>query len=237
MKIIRYDSVDSTNKTAISLTEQGEKEGIVVIAKTQTAGRGRMGRAWISCPGNLFASYIINGKTVRENPELSFLVGVSVIESIEHLVPRIKCLCKWPNDIMLNDRKICGILIEAAANDCVVAGIGVNLASHPETASYPTASIFENTGILISPSDMCECLSEYLFKNLAIWRNDGFKKIRNKWLSRAYRLKETISVKQFDKTLTGIFKTISESGELIMENTENHKEIKINVGDVIYEKK
>ncbi len=237
MKIIRYDSVDSTNKIAVNLTEQGEREGTAVIAGTQTKGRGRMGRAWISCPGNLFVSYIINGKTVKENPELSFLVGITVAESIEKLAPQIKCFCKWPNDIMLNDRKICGILIEAGENGCVVAGIGINLQSHPENVSYPTSSVLESTGQLIKPDEMFECLSKTLLTNLDIWRHNGFATIRDKWLSYAYRLKETVTVKQFEKTYTGIFQTISENGELIIENTENHQKTKISVGDVIYEKK
>jgi len=237
MKIIRYDSIDSTNKAAIALTEQGEREGTAVVAGMQTAGRGRMGRMWISCPGNLFVSYIINGKTVKENPELSFLVGITVAESIENLVPQIKCRCKWPNDIMLNDCKTCGILIEAAAGGCVVAGIGVNLNSHPEDTPYPTTSVRESTGKQISPDEMCERLSENLLKNLALWRDSGFAKIRDKWLSYAYRIKENITVKQFDKTYTGIFKTISENGELIIENEKDHKENKISVGDVIYEKR
>ena len=236
MKIIRYDSVDSTNKIAVHLTEQGEREGTAVVADTQRKGRGRMGRAWISCPGNLFVSYIINGKTVKENPELSFLVGITVAESIEKLVPQTKCFCKWPNDIMLNDCKICGILIEAAAGGCVVAGIGVNLQSHPENVSYPTSSVLESTGRRIEPDEMCKCLSETLLTNLDIWRRRGFAAIRDKWLSYAYRLKETVTVKQFEKTYTGIFQTISESGELIIENTENHQKTKISVGDVIYEK-
>ena len=119
---------------AVKRADRGTEEGTVVVAETQTASRGRQGRAWVSRSGNLYLSVVLY-PTIQTLPYLNSLCGVAVVRAIANisgLKPRIK----WPNDILLNGKKVAGILVESAiAGDDVrhsIVGIGVNVALNPE---------------------------------------------------------------------------------------------------------
>ena len=127
-----YREIDSTNKRALELAADGYPEGTVVVAETQTAGRGRRGRTWHSPPHyGIYLSVILRPKLpVREVPRVSMVIGVAVAETLEvefNLPARIK----WPNDILINNRKVAGILSEVVTSsegvDCIVTGIGLNI--------------------------------------------------------------------------------------------------------------
>ena len=133
-RLLFFQEVSSTMDEAVKRAERGTEEGTVVVAETQTASRGRQGRAWVSRSGNLYLSVVLY-PTIQTLPYLNSLCGVAVVRAIANisgLKPRIK----WPNDILLNGKKVAGILVESAiAGDDVrhsIVGIGVNVALNPE---------------------------------------------------------------------------------------------------------
>src|SRR5581483_4174921 len=113
--LLSYDELDSTNEEARRIAEGGGSHGAVVWAKRQTAGRGRMGRLWVSAEGNLFCSVLLAPKcNVDLAAQLSFVAAVAVAETLESIIPDGDAVnCKWPNDILLGSRKIGGILLES----------------------------------------------------------------------------------------------------------------------------
>ena len=129
-RILFFQEVSSTMDEAMRRAERGTEEGTVVVAETQTASRGRQGRSWVSRSGNLYFSVVLY-PTLQTLPHLNSLCGVAVVRAITHisgLKPRIK----WPNDVLLEGKKVAGILVESAiAGDEVrhsIIGIGINVA-------------------------------------------------------------------------------------------------------------
>lgn len=136
-RLLYFQEVSSTMDEAVHRAERGAEEGTVIVAETQTASRGRHGRSWVSRSGNLYLSLILY-PTLETLPHLNSLCGVAVARAIAHssgLKPRIK----WPNDILLDGKKVAGILVESAiAGNAVryaIVGIGVNIALDPEEIS------------------------------------------------------------------------------------------------------
>ena len=135
MRIIRYEHVSSTQEIARELSLSGTGEGIVIIAEVQEHGRGRHGRDWLSPRGGLYASIIM-----RSDPLLPLRVGVAIVRALREI--NISAMLKWPNDVLVRERKIAGILIEAVEQWAIV-GVGVNM----EQAPLATATcVREETG-------------------------------------------------------------------------------------------
>ncbi len=121
--IIRYEQVSSTQEIARELALSGTGEGSVIIAEVQEHGRGRHGRTWLSPRGGLYASIIL-----RSDPLLPLRVGVAIVRALREI--NISAMLKWPNDVLVRERKIAGILIEAVEQWAIV-GIGVNIEQAP----------------------------------------------------------------------------------------------------------
>ena len=150
-RVIHYPSLASTMEVAKQAAQQGAVEGTVIIADEQTAGKGRMKRVWLSPKGNIALSVILH-PTVAYLPSLIMLAALAVVHSIE-VVTGLKSQLKWPNDVLINGKKVCGILIESNVRgntvDYAIIGIGVNvnlgLNAFPEI--QPTAtSLSEDLG-------------------------------------------------------------------------------------------
>lgn len=128
----RFTEVDSTNAVARRLAEAGAPEGTCVVAETQTAGRGRMGRTWHSPPGGLWFSVVLRPHVVsRDIGKLSLVTGVAVVEAVREATGLL-AMMKWPNDVAVHGKKVCGVLVEGRwrgeAVDYIVEGIGINVA-------------------------------------------------------------------------------------------------------------
>jgi len=136
------DVTQSTNLDVRRLAEAGEAEGIVVWAKRQTAGRGRQGRTWVSPEGNMYLSILLRPKcTPREAGAYSFVAALAVFDTIKAFVPGIEAEIKWPNDVLVGGKKICGILLETNLDeerkvDWLALGVGINVVSHPDDTLY-----------------------------------------------------------------------------------------------------
>lgn len=132
-----HEAVGSTNDLARALAAEGAPAGTVVVAEEQTAGRGRSGKPWQSAPGlGLWMSIVLRPGKLGQLGLLPILVGLGVAEALDPLVRPARAMVKWPNDVLLGGRKVCGILcegaIDATGTAAVVAGIGVNVGHAPD---------------------------------------------------------------------------------------------------------
>ena len=228
-KIKRYDIVSSTNDVAKELSKD-IKEPTVIVAETQTSGRGRRGNKWISKTGNLFFSQIFSSRTTVSN--LAFVTSLSVVEAICNFNHNTNVAIKWPNDILIEDKKIAGILIENTPENNVILGIGVNIISNPDTSeiSYHSTNLSAN-GITSSKERLLEEYLKMFDKNYALCMQN-FELLRIKWLQYASHLDQKIKVKRKNNVEEGIFKGIDEQGLLLLE--QDSKISKIAVAEVFF---
>ncbi|WP_147143975.1 biotin--[acetyl-CoA-carboxylase] ligase [Rickettsia asiatica] len=221
-----------------------------VLAKSQTKGRGRSSKNWQSRSGNLYVSLVVKpDKELELLPQLSFVAALAVYESIELLTmsyrgltmgssksttnDAVSCFLdpvvkprydsvklKWPNDVLVNGRKIAGILLESVKvenNYYLILGIGINITYHPDNIDQPTTSLISENLPTIEPQALLKILIENFEKYYQIWHAQGFSFIRKKWLEHAYKLHENISVKHQNELITGFFKKIDNTGRIILQ--------------------
>lgn len=241
-RLIKLDSVDSTNLAMRRMVETGADtgEGTVMWAREQTAGKGRSGRAWVGAAGNLYASVLLESPESARAHEIGFIAALAVIGAIQATAPdhasddAIKC--KWPNDVLLHGGKVAGILAEAVSAPTgetrVVLGIGINVqpVDVPE-ALYPIASLAEH-GANAPLSRLLEALLHDLHARLALWRRDGFAPVRAEWLRRATGLGQPITVKSGTKSIEGEFADIDTDGALVVTLANGARE-RVLAGDVV----
>jgi len=212
LRIIELSSVDSTNDHAKSLARQGAAAGTVVFAHEQRAGRGRQGNRWVSAPGNLFMSIIVRPRVAAQHiGQLSFLTGLALANVLSALTPADIRL-KWPNDLLINQKKAAGILIETegAAAGWAVVGIGLNIASAPENA----ISLHDIGMRDATPHDMLNRIAAEIMRLVTQWETQGFADIRSRWLMRAWRLEGAMTARLPKGTVSGLFKGINDDGAL-----------------------
>jgi len=234
-KIINLPETGSTNDIAKEYAVIGE-ENLVIVADRQTGGRGRNGRSWESQEGNLFCSILLKPKCRPEIFSLfSFVCALAVTGALEALTGNSELTLKWPNDVLLNGKKVCGILLESAIRgnetEYLIIGIGVNLLHYPEETLYPVTSIFAETDKEISRDD----LLDEIVKQFEVYQSEflgcGFAGIRNQWLQYAHNIDHTIGVNLADESTHGIFRGIDENGNLLLEISDGSIS-KIANGDV-----
>lgn len=148
--------------------KDGAPEGEWLRAERQSAGRGRMARDWASPVGNLYASTIIQLRP--DDPAAPTLALVAAVALHRVVFEYVRATLKWPNDVFVDGRKLSGILLERADN-AIVAGFGVNLASHPDL-DRPVTSIAAETGVAPDPAGFCDQLAASLANALTMWRSD-----------------------------------------------------------------
>lgn len=218
VRLIAHDTLDSTNAEALRMARDGECGPLWIVAKRQTAGRGRRGRTWVSEPGNLYASLILTDPAPPERfPDLSFVAALALHDAISGRIPGLpnRLVLKWPNDLLIDRNKFAGILVEGERTS-VAIGIGVNCVHHPGGTDYPATDL-ATAGVRTSPESLFAPLSAAMVARLAQWnRGAGFAAIRADWLSRAAGVGKPIRVKSGDRELAGQFETIDETGRLVL---------------------
>jgi BirA family transcriptional regulator, biotin operon repressor / biotin---[acetyl-CoA-carboxylase] ligase len=233
VRLIECDLVGSTNTEALERSRQGECGPLWIIARRQSAGRGRRGRVWVSEPGNLYASLLLTDPSPQQRAaELSFVASLAVYDAVAALAPRTtsRLALKWPNDVLVDGKKFSGILIEGEGA-AVVVGIGINLAHHPSETSYPATNLAAG-GITADINGLFERLSETMMQRLAQWnRGAGFEQTRADWLARAAGVGVPILVSQPDGERTGRFETLDAAGRLVL-RLENGSIETITAGEV-----
>lgn len=201
-----------------------------VVAREQTAGRGRHGRAWASPPGNLHVSFAIDAPCPPpEQPKLGFMAGLALVESIAAVVPSLAGLgLKWPNDVLVDDAKLAGLLVEGGGT--VIFGMGVNLVAHPADLPYAATDLLRE-GFAVTPDALFERLTAELVDGLDHFAGGaGFDRVRIRWLARAAHLRTDVVVRQPDGTLHGRFVDLAGDGAILLETPGGV--LRISAGDV-----
>ncbi len=239
--LLSYQELDSTNEEAHRLAQGGASHGAVIWARKQSAGRGRMGREWISREGNLFVSILLSPEAkLVELPQLSFVAAIALLEAIAPIVEDAggdvgSMSLKWPNDVLLNNKKLAGILLESFSENgkqWVCVGVGVNVENHPQQVAYP-ATCLKDAGVqIISAKIVLARFIDHFIQNYDIWQKDGFAPISKKWQTNAANLGKEITVQSGKDKLSGVFKKIDHAGRMLLEAQDKITHC-IDAGDVL----
>ena len=228
-RIVEKDTTESTNDDARALLHQGADDNTIVMAAEQTKGRGRQARTWVSARGNLFCSFIVRPpQAIRDFPLYSFVMALSVRDAVQHFLPARKVQCKWPNDILAEDKKISGILLEVESGALVI-GVGVNCAHAPGETIFPATSLTEQ-GAETTPEEFLCALKDRFSHWRNVFDNDGFDLVRRAWIQHAWRWQQDITVRKDNEIITGTLIDFAGDGTLLVE-TQNGN-FCINSGDM-----
>jgi len=222
---IRYfEEVGSTQEVAKRLANDGAKEGAIVIAERQSNGRGRMGRGWFSPSGGVWLSVILRPRTNLQAQRFTLLAGVAVARAV-NLFYGLEAKIKWPNDILVNGKKVCGILAEVSAEmdaiNYLILGIGVNVNVYLTTADgkllQTATSIKEVLGRKVSRVGFVQVMLEELEQLYRLLSAEGFKPILSEWKKLSGILGAWIRVSFRGEEFEGWARDVDEDGFLIVE--------------------
>lgn len=230
-----FDILESTQDTARDFAEKGAGEGLAVLARSQTAGRGRLNRQWLSREGNIYLSFILRPDIETQNiGHLSFVISLGIASFLEEKIGgHTKISLKWPNDVLVNGSKISGLLLESGFKkegrlDFIIVGIGLNVKHAPDYACC--------LGDFVDVSeDLEEIVRELLTEISSYYQSylkNGFSVIRESWLKKAHGIGKEITVNMPSKQLFGIFHGIDQNGVLILKTDQ--EESPIHMGDVFF---
>lgn len=211
----------STNVDLVARLRGGESipEGYWLRAETQTGGKGRSGRTWISPPGNLYASTVINLAEGDPPPQtLALAIGLAVHEQVvQSLMTRDQrhVVIKWPNDVLVRGAKVAGILLERCG-DAIVAGIGINIAFAPQIEGRTTACLSAlNMKYDADPEYALTFLAQRVADQRAHWRAEGLAALIRRWSSAAHPIGRPLAVSSGDGALLhGTFAGLDDGGAL-----------------------
>ncbi|NCU16401.1 biotin--[acetyl-CoA-carboxylase] ligase [Pallidibacillus pasinlerensis] len=220
-----YESVSSTQKIAKEYAMNGANHGTLIVADEQTEGRGRMVRKWHSPKGTgIWASFILRPDIqLQHAPQLTLLTAVAVvlaIKDVTNIIPEIK----WPNDILINGRKVCGILTELQAEEdriqSVIIGIGINVNQSTENFSDDIQMIATSLKIeleqTVNRTEIIQKLCYYLEQLLNLYISEGFPPIKRLWETYAISIGKQITARTLKGTFEGLALGINDEGVLLL---------------------
>ena len=223
------------------LAENGAEDGVLIWAQEQTAGRGRLGSVWNSPPGNLYISLITKPDcSPMQAMQLGFVTALGLGAAIGSLAPPLTNVTyKWPNDILVNGGKVCGILAETHILPdgelvWLILGIGMNLISHPSQTRYPATNLADQECGIIPPQDFLEAFCRHFLVWVQRWKEDGFAPIRLAWLAHAAGLERQIQVRLPKGDLQGKFTDLLMDGSLLLVLADGTERL-VNAGEVMLE--
>ena len=239
-RIEYLDTVDSTNRAAGELERQGAVEGTVVVADSQTSGRGRMGRRWESPAGdNLYFSVLLtpNVEPARV-PQLALVAAVAVHEALAECCPNIIAQIKWPNDILVGGRKVAGILCEASLEadrvHRVILGVGINVngATVSRTLRGIATTLRSAGGREVSRPALLGAVLNHLEARYEGWLRDGSLSGLLAYFERHSALSgKSVTAENLSGAVRGTARGIAPTGELVIE-TADGKLLHLLAGDV-----
>jgi len=234
--ILSYASLDSTNDTAYKLAEDGAKEGTVVIAEKQKKGKGRQGRTWISPKGGIYLSCIIRPDIEpREVAKITLVSALAVCISIRKAA-NVPAMIKWPNDIIIDGKKVCGILTEMKAEqdkvDFLIVGIGINVDNPASLLPKGATTLLEESDNSISKVELAKGILENLEHYIGIFKKEGFKVIRDEWRDLSETIGRHVKVQCHEGKIEGQALDVDADGALVIRlDSGFHK--RILSGDVL----
>lgn len=238
-QIIVVSSIDSTNELAKSKAKAGAEAGLVVIANEQSQGKGRRGRIWHSQPGGLYFSILLRPRLpLNEAAKITLLTGVTIVEALRKFY-RLPAVLKWPNDILVEGKKVCGILTELSANietiNYLVIGVGINCNqdphSWPDDISETATSLQAVIGSSVNRKQLLERTLTHLEYRYQEFIRGNMQEVIE--LARLYSplLGRTVQVITSQDTFTAKAVDISDTGALIVE-TQTGKQVTLWAADV-----
>ncbi len=218
-----YPSVTSTMEVAKKLAREGATEGTIVIADQQTSGKGRLGRTWLSPDSNLAMSIILH-PPLNFLPKLIMIASVAVVRAIKD-VTGIKAQIKWPNDVMIKDKKVCGILIENEVKGGTVnfsiIGIGINInlnaVAFPEISAIAT-SLSHELG-REAPRAELTCTILYEIEKLYLKAQSGIS-VYKEWQKHMETIGKLIRVQSGESVEQGKAEAVTQNGNLILRHSD-----------------
>lgn len=231
-RILHFEELDSTN-TYLKTHCARLPDKTVVTAERQTAGRGRYNRKWISQPGGLYFSVLLKPQTTDFLPNLTQLMALCVCRAAESC--GVKAVLKWPNDVLADGKKLCGILSEAVMSNGRVAGVvlgaGVNVKQTDLKQAGQAAVSLQELGAPTDRDAFLQQVLELFWRDYPALTQRGFETIREPYKQRFVYIGRQISVKNADQTLFGTVQDVSPRGTLILATAKGPEEIYI--GDLI----
>jgi BirA family transcriptional regulator, biotin operon repressor / biotin---[acetyl-CoA-carboxylase] ligase len=216
-KVAHLDNTSSTNTVAKQMAEKGAQEGTVIIAETQSRGKGRLGRKYVAKPGGLWMSIILKPKIdPMHASSITLLAAVSVTKALRGI--GLEAVIKWPNDVLVNGKKICGILTEMSAEtdvvNFIILGIGVNLNNDAplDTATTVKAEL----GRDVNRVEFTQSLLEMLEEDYVTFKSEGFTPILWSWRRYSDTLGRPVEVTYQSEVISGIAEDVGDDGSLIV---------------------
>lgn len=238
-KLVRLQKVASTNTVAANLAKEGAAEGTVVVAEAQTRGKGRLNRAWFSPKGGLWFSVVLKPKIKpQEAFKLNFAASVAVARTLRTLTG-LAANVKWPNDVLIEGQKVCGVLTETRVRkgilDYAVVGVGLNsnvqVESFPETLRGYATSLESKLGRKLDNESLLQGLLEEFFTCYALIGHGGFEILLREWKHLAAFLGSQIEVHGDGRLFVAKALDVDAEGRLLV-RLENGMIQKLVFGDV-----
>ena len=230
--ILYFETLDST-QTYLKKHFSQLDDKTVVIADEQTAGRGRFDRKWISQPGGLYFSILLKPNKTDFLANLTQLMALCICQAVEKY--GINPNLKWPNDVQVNGKKLCGILSETIFEHdriaCLVLGIGINVEQKDLSLVGQPAISLRELGVKLAKQDFLQEVLALFFQSYSAVLNEGFGAIRSAYLERFPFIGKPIVVKNGNAALTGIARDLSPRGTLMLQMPNETREILI--GDLL----
>ena len=224
-----FNEVRSTNTVAKFLSMNGAENGSVIISEKQTAARGRSGKSWESPLGGVWLSIILQPNVVYSKlPLITLATGVAVAKTMEKIGIE-DAEIKWPNDIMINDKKVCGILTEAVTKfntiENVIIGVGIdanlNISDFPKELQSGTTTIADELGREGDENLLIKIFLEEFEKISELFSHEGFEAILKEWRKRSYSIGKIVEVREpFNKNYDAYVIGVGKEGALIVEKID-----------------
>jgi BirA family biotin operon repressor/biotin-[acetyl-CoA-carboxylase] ligase len=230
-----YDEIDSTSEEAKRRARAGETGPLWIAARQQSAGRGRLGRAWVSPVGNLFTTTLfIEPEGLKVAARIPFAAALAIADVCRSVLPDMDFRLKWPNDVRVDGAKLCGILIESGETHgltWMAVGMGLNVQYTPEGTGQAATSLVDlGAASGLQPDHVITDLRDAFAKRVIQARSDFEGTLRD-WLSIAEGLGQTVEAGPHDARISGIFEGLADDGGLKLRLQDGTTRI-IRAGDV-----
>lgn len=236
-KIFSYNEVGSTNDAAYKLASSGEEEGAVVIAEYQAKGRGRLGRRWVSPKGKgAYFSVILRPDILpREVPLVTLICALGVAKTVRESVD-LQALIRWPNDILVKEKKLCGILTEMSAEtdkvNFVIAGIGININTKKELLPEHATSLSAEKNKDVPRLKFVKSLFKNLDKYYKIFNRGKIDRIIEEYKELSSVLDRQVKINYHNHFISGQAVDIDKEGALILRKDSGFHE-RVFAGDIV----
>jgi BirA family biotin operon repressor/biotin-[acetyl-CoA-carboxylase] ligase len=240
-QVLVFDELDSTNTYGKGIAREGKGDGTLVLALTQTSGRGRLGRTWVSDgTSSLTFSLVLKPRfPVAKSGLLSIAAGIAVADGL-HELAGLRPTCKWPNDVLIKGMKVCGILSEILHGDggeyTVILGIGVNVNQNhfPGELARTATSLIRETSQQWNRDDVLSSIVKHLNKWYDVLNSHNYELVTEAWKWISPMIGTSVVVDQHGIVVRGTVKTLNDDGSLLL--STDGEDISIYAGDVTIQK-